>query len=183
MPLNHTSQFAELTDDQFKLIGKIVVEWANIEFLQKQILSRLLFSAEFISRTYTDRISAVQIQEAIRESVDLHRHRYNSNIVSEDILTNIENVNKEVDNARIHRNKFAHFCWTRSTDEKIFGTNFSAGLPGSKKHRRSDTVITNKELEQLYKESYDLVEKINQIIEKLPELKEEDFINRNRTSR
>jgi len=181
MPLNHTSQFAELTDEQFKLIGKIVVEWANIEFLQKLILSRLLFSAEFVSRTYTDRMTAVKIQDAINESVDLHRHRYGANIVSEDILSDIEKVNKEVDNARIHRNKFAHFCWTRSTDEEIFGTNFSAGLPGSKKYRKSDIVITNKELDQLYKESYDLVDKINQLIEKLPVIEEEDFIRSQKT--
>ena len=52
MPLNHTSQFAELTDDQFKLIGKVFVEWVNIEIMQKLVLSRLLFSPDFISRTY-----------------------------------------------------------------------------------------------------------------------------------
>lgn len=92
MPLNHTSQFAELTDEQFKLIGKIVVEWANIEFLQKLILSRLLFSAEFISRTYTDRMSAVRVQDAIKEAVDLHHQRYRANIISENILSEIESV-------------------------------------------------------------------------------------------
>jgi len=181
MPLNHTSQFAELTDEQFKLIGKIVVEWANVEFMQKTILSKLLFSAEFISRTYTDRMSAERIQNAIKESVDLHRHRYNGKIISDDILSEIEKVNDEVHDARAHRNRFAHFCWSRSTDEEIFGTNFSAGLPGSKKYRKSDIVITNKELEQLYKESYDLVDKINQLIEKLPEIEENDLIKSPKT--
>jgi hypothetical protein len=48
VPLNHASRFSELTDDQFKLIGQIVVEWANIEFLQKIILSRLLLSPDFL---------------------------------------------------------------------------------------------------------------------------------------
>jgi len=181
MPLNHTSQFAELTDEQFKLIGKIVVEWANVEFLQKIILCRLLFSAEFISRTYTDRMSALRIHDAIKESVDLHRYRYSATIVSEDILSEIEKVNKEVHNARIHRNKFAHFCWTRSTDEEIFGTNFSAGLPGSKKDKKSYIVIKNQELEQLYKESFNLVDKINEILEKLPEIEEDDLVRRSKT--
>lgn len=181
MPLNHTSQFAELTDQQFELIGKIVVEWANIEFLQKLILSRLLFSPEFISRTYTDRMSAVRVQDAIKESVDLHRHRYGANVVSEDILSEIEKLNEEVHNARTHRNKFAHFCWARSTDEEIFGTNFSAGLPESKKHKKPFIVVKNKELEQLYKESFDLVDKINQILEKLPEVEEEDLARKAKT--
>ena len=181
MPLNHTSQFAELTDDQFKLIGKIVVEWANIEFLQKLILSRLLFSPEFISRTYTDHMSAVRVQDAIKESVELHRHRYRANVINENILSEIEKVNKEVRNARTHRNKFAHFCWTRSTDEAIFGTNFSAGLPESKKHKKSYIVIKNEELEQLYKESFDLVDRINHILQKLPEIEEEDLARKAKT--
>lgn len=183
MPLNHTSQFAELTDKQFKLIGKIVVEWANIEFHQKLILSRLLFSPEFISRTYTDRMSAVRVQDAIKESVDLHRHRYGTNVISENILSEIEKVNEEVHKARTHRNKFAHFCWTRSTDEEIFGTNFSAGLPESKKHKKSYIVVKNKKLEQLYKESFDLVDKINQILEKLPEMEEEDLAKNVKTEK
>lgn len=181
MPLNHTSQFAELTNEQFQLIGKIVVEWANIEFLQKLILSRLLFSPDFISRTYTDRMSAVKVQESIKESVALHRHRYGANIVSEDILSKIERVNEDVHNARAHRNKFAHFCWSRSTDEEIFGTNFSAGLPESKKGKKSFITIKNNELKQLYKESYNLVDKINKILEKLPEIEEESLAKKTLT--
>ena len=81
-------------------------------------------------------------------------------------------MNEEVHKARTHRNKFAHFCWTRSTDEEIFGTNFSAGLPER-----------NKELEQLYKESFDLVDKINQILEKLPEMEEEDLARNVKTEK
>ncbi|ACN17030.1 hypothetical protein HRM2_39720 [Desulforapulum autotrophicum HRM2] len=173
MSLNHTSKFAELTNEQFQLIGKIVVEWANIEFLQKQILSRLLFSPEFISRTYTDRMSAVKVQESIKESIALHRNRYRANIVNEEILHEIERVNEEVHNARAHRNKFAHFCWFRSTDEEICGTNFSAGLPESKKGKKSFITINNTELNRLYKESYNLVDKINKLIDKLPEIEEE----------
>jgi hypothetical protein len=176
MSLNHTSQFAELTDEQFKLIGKIVIEWSNIEFLQKQILSRLLFSPELISRTYTDRMSAVSVQDAIKESVDLHRYRYGANVISEDILSEIEKVNEVVHKARTHRNKFAHFCWTRSTDEEIFGTNFSAGLPESKKGKKSYIVVKNKKLEVLYKESFNLVGKIIQILDKLPKIEEEDLV-------
>lgn len=41
MPLNHNSIYAELTDCHFKLIGKIVVEWSNIEFLLGVVDSRI----------------------------------------------------------------------------------------------------------------------------------------------
>jgi hypothetical protein len=43
MPLNHTSEYAELIDEQFALIGRLVIEWSNIEFLLGVLLSRLLF--------------------------------------------------------------------------------------------------------------------------------------------
>ena len=183
MPLNHSSRFAELTDDQFKLIGRVVVEWANIEFLQKCILSRLLLSPDFISRTYTDLLNAHRMQDAIKEAVDLHRYRYASQVVNEETLTEIERVSREIQKARTHRNKFAHFCWARSSDEEIFGTSFSAGLPDSKKHQKSHLVLKIEALDELYKESYDLVNSLIDIIEKLPKVDEEDLVRKIKAER
>jgi len=65
VPLNHVSKYARLTDKHFRLIGQVAVEWANIEFLQKIILSRLLLSPEFPSRIYTDLISAARLQDGL----------------------------------------------------------------------------------------------------------------------
>jgi hypothetical protein len=176
MSLNHYSKYAQLTDKQFQLIGKIVVEWANIEFLQKQLLSRLLFSSEFLSRTYTDVISAARIQDAIRESVSIHRVRYEACIIHDTVLKKIEQLNDEVAKVRTHRNKVAHFCWTRSTDMEIFGTNFSGGLPRGKKYNRSEALVTNSELEKLYTESYELVEALEKIICQIPIVDEDKLV-------
>jgi hypothetical protein len=176
MPLNHIADYAELTDEQFKLIGKIVVEWSNIEFLQKVILSRLLLTPGYLSRTYTDVISAAKIQDAIREAVELHLYRYVCRIIEEELLNEIIQANNKITLARANRNRIAHFCWSRSSDEEIYGTNFSAGLPSSKKHEKSFLKIKTKDIIELYKESYDLVTHLNNIIEKLPELKEEQII-------
>jgi hypothetical protein len=74
VPLNHVSKYARLTDKHFRLIGQVVVEWANIEFLQKIILSRLLLSPEFPSRIYTDLISAARLQNGLGEAISIHRH-------------------------------------------------------------------------------------------------------------
>jgi hypothetical protein len=178
MPLNHTSQYAELTDEQCKLIGKIVVEWSNIEFLQKTILSRLLFTPDYLSRTYTDLIIAVKIQDAIREAVELHLYRYVCKIIKKELLDEIIQVNDKVTLSRANRNKFAHFCWSRSSDNEIFGTSFSAGLPHSRKHEKSYLKIKTKDIEKLYKESYCLVTCLSNIIEKLPEVKEEDLLKK-----
>lgn len=76
MPLNHTSQYSELTQAQYAALGKAVVEWVNVEFLLGVLLSRLLATPEFLSRTYTDSISAVRLQGAIAEAVEIHRVRY-----------------------------------------------------------------------------------------------------------
>jgi hypothetical protein len=178
MPLNHTSQYAELTDEQFKLIGKIVVEWSNIEFLQKVILSRLLFTPDYLSRTYTDIISAAKIQDAIREAVELNLSRYACKIIREEILYEITQINDKISQARANRNKFAHFCWSRSSDYEIFGTNFSAGLPHSKKQKKGWLKINTSDIEKLYKESYCLVTSLSNIVEKLPEVKEEDLLKK-----
>ena len=173
MSLNHTSKYAQLTDDQFRLIGKIVVEWANVEFLQKTLLSRLLFSPDFLSRSYTDLISAARIEEAIKDAVSIHRHRYRASVINEDVLKEIERIENKVTQVRAHRNRVSHFCWTRSNDEEIFGTNFSSGLPDSQKHKKSYSVVKNTELEYLCRESYNLVESMERLIDRIPQIDEE----------
>jgi hypothetical protein len=43
MPLNHTP-YSDLTQEQAALIGRIGIEWSNVEFLLGQLLSRLLMT-------------------------------------------------------------------------------------------------------------------------------------------
>jgi hypothetical protein len=78
----------------------------------------------------------------------------------------------------MQRNKFAHFCWSRSSDEEIFGTSFSGGLPRSKKHQKSCLAITKEQLNLLYKEAYQLVTLLIDIIRKMPKIEEGDLIRR-----
>lgn len=75
MPLNHTSEYSQLTNAQYAELGKAVVEWANVEYLLGVLLSRLLGTPEFLARTYTASISAVRLQDAIAEAVEIHRIR------------------------------------------------------------------------------------------------------------
>lgn len=173
MPLNHTSIYAELTAEHFKSIGKIVVEWSNIEFLLGVLLSRLLVTPEFLARTYTDHMSAVKLQEAIREGVDIHRARYGCKLISETDLEEISIINNKVTSLRATRNKFAHFCWTRSSDDEIFGTNFSGGIPDSKKGKKSCIKFTLSELSSFYSEAYEIVDKLSSLVQSLPEMEED----------
>ena len=82
MSLNHSSRFAQLTEKHYTAIGQLVVEWANIDFVLRTVLARLLLAPDFPSRTFTDVIPAAKIQLAIHEAVELHRVRYGYGLVS-----------------------------------------------------------------------------------------------------
>jgi hypothetical protein len=176
VPLNHTSQYSELTDTQYAAIGKAVVEWANVEFLLGVLLSRLLATPEYLSRTYTESISAARLQSAIAEAVEIHRVRYGHRLVPEQILLEIVQVNSLVTAIRGVRNKIAHFCWVRSHDEELFGTSFRGGVPSKKKERRDHAVLTSQELAQLNNQTHSLVEQLIQLIAKLPAVSEESLL-------
>ncbi|WP_444898991.1 hypothetical protein ACJJIX_11725 [Microbulbifer sp. VAAC004] len=173
MPLNHLSTYAQLTDDQFTIIGKIVVEWSNIEVLLGQLLSRLLVTPGFLARSYTDQMSAVKLQAAIKEGVDIHKQRYNCSLINENQLKEILDVNDRITELRASRNKFAHFCWIRSTDDEIFGTNFSGGMPNTKKHKKSYITFTVGELAAFHEKAYKLVDELSALVSSLPELEED----------
>lgn len=176
MPLNHTSKYSELTEAQYAAIGKAVVEWANVEFLLGVLLSRLLATPEFLARTYTDSISAARLQEAIVEAVDIHRARYGHRLVSKQVLLEVIQVSSRVTTLRSTRNKIAHFCWTRTHDEELFGTSFRGGVPSSKKERHDHAVLTSQELGSLNNEAYALVEQLMKLVEKIPEVTEESLL-------
>lgn len=173
MPLNHTSKYSELTDNQFLLIGKLTVEFSNIEFLLSQILSRLLITPSFLSRTYTERMNVNSIIDKIRNGIDIHSSRYNYQIIPEDLCNSISEKVNEANQIRIKRNKFAHHCWCRVSDEKIFGTEFLSKQFKSSKPNQGSIEILNIEIEELYKKSYKLVDEMELILQKLPELLED----------
>jgi hypothetical protein len=168
MPLSHTSKFAALTDSQCTAIGRVVVEWSNVEYLLSVLLSRLLRTPEFLGRTYAQGLSAVRLQEAISEAVAIHRYRYGARIVSKAALTQIEAINAKVSALRAERNKLSHFCWCRTSDEEVFGTNFPGGIAGGKSHRRGNKVLRLSELKSLYASAHALTEELMQITSALP---------------
>lgn len=178
MPLNHTSIYAELTDSHFKLIGKIVVEWSNIEFLLGSLLSKLLVTPEFLARSYTDHMSAVKLQEAIKEGVEIHANRYGCKLISEQELDEITALNDRVTRLRAMRNKFAHFCWCRNNDDEIFGTKFSGGVSNSKKETRDNITYKVIDLEKFHTEAYKIVDRLSEIVWALPGIEEDGLIEK-----
>jgi hypothetical protein len=169
--LNH-GKYSDLTSAQYEALGKLFVEWSNTEFLLGLLLSRLLFTPEFLGRTYSDEMNAARLEKAIVNALDIHRYRYNRTVVTEADDSNIRNLLKEVASCRALRNKFAHYLWMRSTDDEIVGFRMSGKPPDTK--REGDALkISMSELQNAHRQNHALVEKLQQVALRLPKVSEE----------
>lgn len=173
MPMNHTSQYADLTDEQYCYIGKVVIEWSNVESILKSILSSLLFTPEFVSRVYTERLSASSLEQMILNGVELHKIRYHCKIIHENTLDEIEEITKGLSSLRGKRNKFAHLCWARTSHDEISGFGFSSATYGSKRCGKDFVSFTVDELKAFHEELYQVVEQFMKLRDTLPEMPEE----------
>ena len=174
--LNHSSKYAELTDEQFLIIGKIVVEFSNMEFLLGVVASRLLITPEFLGRSYTDKLNASALQEVILNALDIHHRRYNFKIISSAQVDDIRKAIQRVTQIRVLRNAFAHYCWTKQSDTEIFGTKLSGAIPKASNPNKDCKIVSNEELNKTYKEAYSIVEHLNKLIQELPEIEEDKEI-------
>ena len=173
MPINHSSKYSDLTDDQYKLIGKVIVEFSNLDFLLGTLLSRMLIMPEFLGRTYNDLITASKLIEGIENAIEIHDVRYGHKFIDKQTLQDIKDLLGQIKGLKSIRNKFAHYCWSRWDDSQIFGTKLSGKLPKYKKPNLDSITIKNIDLEKEYKKAFRAVEKLNSIIEKIPELEED----------
>lgn len=173
MPINHTSKYSQLTDEQFNLIGKIVVEWANVEVLLGELLSRLLFTPDFLGRVYSDAMSAHEIQEALLKALEIHRYRYGNQIISFKAMEEIKKINAEIKELRSFRNKISHFCWSRSSDGSICGTSASGHIPTKKREEKDFITMSVQRLNKYCVDTYNIVERLSDITNKLPKVAEQ----------
>ena len=176
MPLNHSSKHSALTDAQYAAIGKAVVEWANIEQLLGMLLARLLATPDFLARTFTDPLSAVRLQDGIKEAVEIHRIRYTEKLVSSDVLDQISAVNDSVSALRASRNKIAHFCWCWRSDEVMFGTSFAGGIPTARSQRKDSALLSLTELAEMDRQAIAIVKQLMVLIAKIPAIDEERLL-------
>jgi hypothetical protein len=173
MPLNHTSKYAELTDEQFALIGRLVIEWSNLEFLLGVLLSRLLSTPEFLGHVYSDEMGASRIQRALKKALDIHRHRYGCRLVPPEAQDDIVRIDADIEKFRRLRNRFSHFCWCRSNDQEIFGSRLSGLVHPSKRLDKDSMKVSVSELEEVYRNAYQLVDRLSAVIQRLPETNED----------
>ena len=163
MPLNHSSEYADLTDEQYAAIGRVVVEWSNIEYLLSVLLSRLLRTPEYLGRTYAEGLAAVRLQAAITEAVEIHRFRYGRHFIPEATLATVESVNGRVAALRAQRNKISHFCWCRTSDDEVFGSALAGGVLTAKWDRKNNKALSLADLHTVHTEAHALAEQLMQL--------------------
>ena len=137
------------------------------------MLNRLLITPEFLGRTYNDELTSTKIISGIENAIEIHSLRYNYKVIEK---TKIEEITKIVSRAKgvnTLRNKFAHYCWTRYTDDQIFGSRLSGKLPKRNKPDKYSVLMTNKELYIEYSKAYEVAEDLMRILKELPEIEEE----------
>lgn len=176
MPFSHSSPYAQLTSQQQACIGRFVTEWANAEFYLGVLLGRLLGTPEYLARTYTDFLGVAQIQQAISQALDIHHHRYLDRLVQESLAKEIAGLNRNIDKLRSLRNKFAHYCWMRNTDEVMFGTPLSGASPDTKRGSRSHIEITVGEIDRAHDELFAINLRLEEIAAVIPGIPEEAYI-------
>jgi hypothetical protein len=176
MPFSHSSPYAQLTSQQQACIGRFVTEWANAEFYLGVLLGRLLGTPAYLARTYTDFLGASQMQQAIAQALDIHHHRYVDRLVQDPLAKEIAELNRKIDNLRSLRNKFAHYCWMRNTDQVMFGTPLSGASPDTKRGSRSNIKITIGEIDRAHDELFAINSRLEEIVGAIPEVPEEAYI-------
>ena len=172
MPFNHTSKSSKLTDKQFELIGKLLLEFSNLDYIIGILLNRLLITPEYLGLTYNDQLTVMNKITALENAIELHRHRYDYRIIPEPILNDLTELVQKVKGIKTLRNKFAHNLWSRWSDEKIFGTKLTGKLVNYKKPNRDSITITNTELNKHYEQAYELVEKASDLLDVIPKFEE-----------
>jgi len=169
--LSH-GKYSDLTSEQYELLGRAFIEWSNIEFLLGILLSRLLFTPEFLGRTYSDEMTASKLESAIKNALDIHKKRYSESIITETQHEKITQVLVKAASCRTLRNKFAHYVWMRRSDEEIYGAKMSGKLPKANKSNGS-MIISLNQLKENYSTAHLLVEDLQKIIFDIPSVKEE----------
>ena len=172
MPLNHSNKYSELTPDQFQLIGKVIIEFSNIEFLTGIILSRLLMTPEYLGRTYTDQMNFSDRINAIKNALAIHVERYSSQIISKELTDEIKSVIDNITSIRSYRNYFSHYCWMRTNDNEIFGTPLSGRLPALNRQNKDSLSLSNKKIQNIYSKAYKILDDVWRLVDKLPEIEE-----------
>lgn len=110
----------DLSDIQFKAIGKITAHWSLIEWTLTRIIAGILGVGVKEGRVLAIQMSALEKARVTRLLSELRIH----NVA---IKNELEAFLKRIDSARPERNNFAHGLWAKSDQGKYYLIKLSGG--------------------------------------------------------
>jgi hypothetical protein len=113
--------------------------------------------------------------EQIKNVIKLHKHRYG--IYNGELLDSISLILGDINANKTFRNMFAHFCLSRATDNEIFCVDLNGIIEykNGKVDSKSKRISLN-ELNKIHTNAYDIVDRLENIIDKLPQITEKELI-------
>jgi len=117
MSLNHFNKYSELTDEQFLVIGKIIIESSNIDFCLSVLLSKLILLPHMISEEIIGKDGIVTKIEKIKNVINLYEKHYH---IDNEIFNEIQKIITEINTYNKKRNLFVHNSISRISDDEIF---------------------------------------------------------------
>jgi hypothetical protein len=102
-----------LSDTHYAAVGRVAVTWSLMEYLMERTLGRLAMSPSMIGYVLTDKLGPDNRINAIKSLINVHRVRYGSELVPEDLLTAIESVLPTIFQMKSDRNYIVHSVWSK----------------------------------------------------------------------
>lgn len=112
-----------LTDDHFKAIGRISVNFSNLEFMMKLCVNYLVGGGQDEGLMLTAHLGFLQLTTVLHQ---LYRRK---NVTDSARLTEIDALVGHIDTARISRDTIVHSNWFYAEDGEAFGFKFPRGRP------------------------------------------------------
>jgi hypothetical protein len=115
-----------LTDRQYAAIGRVAVLWAEAEGGLERILESLALIPSLLGYVLTYKIGPDNRISAIYDLINVHRVKYHSQIVDEDLLTETEEYLPSVSAIKSDRNFIVHSIWAKADDNQLSRFDISA---------------------------------------------------------
>lgn len=164
--MSFRSESATPTDEQFAKIGRIIVDWAVLDNVTQNILSRLAMAPIWPCGALTDNLNYDGRIQALKHLTEIHSTQFGHLAISADLCAEVDDFRIEIAQHRAFRNRLAHWGVHRSNDDRIFVTRHATRLPT--KNREDSISVSLDEMDTHIEAVSGLIERGHDLIRSLP---------------
>lgn len=173
--ITNNSEYSELTDRQFQLIGRLIIEFSNLETLLLILLNNLLLSVNNLKGVHFGQSTTHHLITEIEATLVINSYQYKYEIIPLDLSKRISEKISEIKNIKTIRNKLTHYSWKKYEDNKIIGVRQTSDIPSIKKPKVDTFVLSENKLENEVIRIQCLAENIENFLKELNFLKKTHF--------